>query len=47
MGAKPIMRSRLAVVVPIVVLITVAAWVGLTIIANVGIDFSLPDWISR
>lgn len=47
MGTKPIKRFRLAVVVPIVVLITVAAWVGLTIVANVGVDFSPPDRISR
>jgi hypothetical protein len=47
MGTTPTLRARLVVAVPIVALIAVAAWVGLTIAANIGIDVSLPHWISR
>ena len=47
MRTTPTLRARLFVVVPIVAFIAVAAWVGLTIAANIGIDVSLPNWISR
>jgi hypothetical protein len=31
----------------IVAVVAGVAWVGLTIAANIGIDVSLPNWISR
>jgi hypothetical protein len=47
MGTSPALRARLVVAVPIVALVAVVAWVGLTIAANIGVDVSLPNWISR
>lgn len=46
METPPTLRTRFFAVL-IVAVVAGAAWVGLTIAGNIGIDVSLPDWISR
>jgi hypothetical protein len=40
-------RNRLFIAAPTLALIVAVLWVGFTVAANIGIDLSLPRWISR